>query len=100
MQYESPISSGKNDMAKVKSFSEKSQTSRSRSRGQKLWYHVKVLVTRNTYVQYKSPISSGKKVMSNVNVFRRISNFKVKVTRSKIIVPCGRSYHKKCICAI
>ena len=27
--------------------------------GQKLWYHVKGLVTSNTHVQYESPISSG-----------------------------------------
>ena len=37
--------------------------------GQKLWYHVKGLVTRNTHVQYESPITSGKKVMAKVKVF-------------------------------
>ena len=45
--------------------------SRSRSRGQKLWYHVKGLVTRNTDVQYESPISSSKKVMAKVKVFQK-----------------------------
>ena len=40
-----------------------------RSRGQKLWYHVKGLVTRNTHVQYESSISYGKKVMAKVKVF-------------------------------
>ena len=35
-------------------------------RGQKLWYHVKGLFTRNTHVQYGSPISSGKKVTAKV----------------------------------
>ena len=64
MQYESPISSGKKVMAKVNVFSKVGQTSRSRSRSQKVWYHVKGLVTRNTHVQYESPISSGKKVMA------------------------------------
>ena len=44
-------------------------TSRSRSRGQKLWYYVKGFVTRNTYVQYESLISSGKKGMAMVKVF-------------------------------
>ena len=44
---------------------------RSRSRGQKLWYHVKGLVTRNTYVQYESPISSGKKVIAKGKVFQK-----------------------------
>ena len=49
----------------------KSQTSRTKSRGQKLWYHVKGLVTRNTHVQYESPISSGLKVMVKVKVFQK-----------------------------
>ena len=45
MQNESPIASGKKVIAKVKVFSKVGQTSMSRSRGQKLWYHVKGLVT-------------------------------------------------------
>ena len=44
---------------------------RSRSQGQKLWYRVKNLVTRNTLVQYESPISSCKKVMAKVKVFKK-----------------------------
>ena len=53
-------------------FSKVGQTSRSRSQGQKLWYHVKGLVTRNTHVQYESPmISSGLKVMDKVKVFQK-----------------------------
>ena len=47
----------------------KSHTSRSMSFGQKLWLHVKGLVTRNTHVQYESPITSSKKVMAKVKVF-------------------------------
>ena len=47
---------------------------RSRSQGQKLWYHVKGLVTRNTPVQYESPITSGKKVMAKVKVFKGMSS--------------------------
>ena len=54
-----------------KSFSKEGQTSRSRSRGQNLWYHVKGLVTRNTHVQYESPITCGKKVMAKVKVFQK-----------------------------
>ena len=46
-------------------------------------------------MQYESPISSVKKVMAKVKVFQRRSNFKVKVTRSKIMVPCERSCHKE-----
>ena len=48
------------------SFSKVGQTSR--SRGQKLWYHVKGLVTSNTRVQYESSTTSGKKVVTKVNV--------------------------------
>ena len=69
MQYESPITCGKKVMAKVKVYSKVGQTSR--SRGQKLWYQVKGLVTRNTHVQYESPITSGKKVMAKVKVFQK-----------------------------
>ena len=46
-------------------------------------------------MQYESPISPGKKFMAKVKVFQNRSNFKVKVTRSKIIVPCERSCHKE-----
>ena len=69
MQYESPISSNKKVMAKVKVFSKVGQTSRSRSLGQKLWYFVKGLVKRNKHVQYESSMSSGKKVIAKVKVF-------------------------------
>ena len=53
----------------VKVFSRVAQTSRSRLRGQKLQYHVKGLVTRNTNVHNESPITSSKKVMAKVKVF-------------------------------
>ena len=43
----------------------------SRSRGQKLWYHVKGLVTKNTNVKYESSTTSGKKVMAKVKVFQK-----------------------------
>ena len=52
-------------------------------------------------MQYESPISSGKKVMAKVKVFfKSRSNFKVKVMRSKIMVPCEMSCHKEYTCAI
>ena len=53
----------------VKVFLKVGQTSRSMSEGQKLRYHVKGLVTRNTHMQYENPISSSKKVISKVKVF-------------------------------
>ena len=58
-------------MAKVKVFFKEGQTSRSRSQGQKLWYHMKGLVTVNTHAQYESPIPSGLKVMAKVKVFQK-----------------------------
>ena len=45
------------------------QTSRSRSQAKKLWYHVKVIVIRNTHVQYESPITSGLKIMAKCKAF-------------------------------
>ena len=57
--------------SKGSSFSKVGQTSRSRSQGQKLRYHMKGLVTRITHVQYESPITSGKKVMAKVKVFQK-----------------------------
>ena len=61
----------------------------------KIWYHVKGLVTRNTHLQYESPIASGLKVMAKFNFFKSRSNFKVKVTISKIMVPRERICHKE-----
>ena len=69
MQYESLITSGLKVMAKVKVFFKVGQTSRSRSLGQKLWYHVKGLVTRNTHMKYERCITSGLEVMAKVKVF-------------------------------
>ena len=71
MQYGSSNSSGLKVMAKVKVFQKYGQTTRSRSKGKKLWYHWKGLVTRNKHVQYESPISSGLKVMAKVKVFQK-----------------------------
>ena len=59
MKYESPTSSGKEAMTKVKVFLKVGQTSRSRSLGQKFWYPWKGLVTRNTHVKYESSTFSS-----------------------------------------
>ena len=40
-------------------------------KGKVLWYHVKILVTRNTHVQYESPTASGLKIMTKVNFFQK-----------------------------
>ena len=44
----------------------------SRSKGQKLWYHVKGLVISNTHVKYESPTSHGIQVMANFKVFSKV----------------------------
>ena len=41
------------------------------SQGQKLWYHVKGIIKRNTHVQFQSLITSGLKVMAKVKVFQK-----------------------------
>jgi hypothetical protein len=47
-------------------------------------------------MKYESPITCHAKDMANVIKFlKRGSNFKVKVTRSKILVPIERSCHKE-----
>ena len=56
---------------RLKVFSKVGQTSKSRSQGKKLWYHVKGLVTRNTQVQYESSITSGNKVTAKDKVFQK-----------------------------
>ena len=61
-------------LPRLKFFLKIGQISRSGSRGQKLWYHVKGLVTSNTHVQYASSISYGKKVMAKAKVFVHVSN--------------------------
>ena len=81
MQYESPITCGKKVMAKV---SKVGQTSRSRSRSQKLQYHVKgLLVTRNTHVQYESPFTCGMKVIAKVKVFSKVGQISRSRSRGK-----------------
>ena len=41
----------------------------SRSRGQKLQYHMKGLVISNAHVQYESHVTTSKKAMAKVKVF-------------------------------
>ena len=87
-------------MAKVKVFLKVGQASRSRSLGQNFWHQWKGLVTRNVHMKYESPTSSGSEAMTQVKVFKSRSNSKVKVTRSKILVPIKRSCHKEYTCEI
>ena len=85
-------------MTKVKVFLKVGQTSRSRSRGQKFWYPWKSLVIRN--VSMKSLLLLVRKLWPRLKLFKSKSNFKVKVTRSKMLVPMERSCHKENTCEI
>ena len=87
MQYESPITSGLKVIAKVKVFFKVGQTSRSRSQGQKLWYHVKGLVTRNTHLKYESSILNGFKVMAKVKVFVHAADARAMTLAPQTFVP-------------
>ena len=51
----------------------------SRSQGQKLWYHVKGLVTRNQICNMKALSLLVWKLWSRLKIFKSRSNFKVKV---------------------
>jgi hypothetical protein len=46
-------------------------------------------------MKYESPITCHSKDMANVKVFESGSNVKVKVTRSKMLVPIERSCHEE-----
>ena len=97
MKYESPTSSGKESMAKVEVFFKVGQTSRSRSPGQKFWYRWKGLVTRNVHMKNMKALPLlVRKLWPRSKFFKSRSNFKVKVTGSKILVSMERSYHKEC----
>ena len=70
----------------------------SRSLGQKLWYDVKGIITRNTQKvmwNMKALSFTVHKFWPRIKFFKSRSNFKVKVTRSKIVVLCERSCHKE-----
>ena len=66
MQYESPTSSDKKVMAKVKDFVYAANANAGAD--------FKVKVTGNTHVQYESPTFSGLKVIAKVKVFVYAAN--------------------------
>jgi hypothetical protein len=45
-------------------------------------------------VKYQNSIPYGSKDISQVKVFKTRSKFKIKVTRSKVLVPKERSHHE------
>jgi hypothetical protein len=56
---------------------------------------------RYLYVKYQNPIPYGSKDIAQVKVFFKTSSkFKIKVTRSILLVPKERSLHEVSICEI
>ena len=95
MQYISPITSDKKVMAKVKVFQKKVKL---QGQGHEV----------NNYSTTRKVLSQGihmcnmkalsllvRKLWPRLKFFKSRSNFKVKVTRSKIMVPSERSCHKE-----
>jgi hypothetical protein len=64
-----------------------------RSRFLNLQLQYKGLVTSNMHMKYKSPITYHSNDMANLIFLKSGSNFKVKVTRSKIMVLLESSCH-------
>jgi hypothetical protein len=69
LKYQSPNTFGSKDIVQVKVLSKLRQSSRSRSQGQKSWYHTKGLFIMNLYLKYQSPNTFGLKDIAQVKVF-------------------------------
>ena len=68
--------------------------------GQKIKYLQKDLITRDIHVKYQNSSTHYSKVISKIKFLKNRSHSQVKVTRSKIMVPMNRSYHKEYSCKI
>jgi hypothetical protein len=93
MKYESPITCQSKDMANVKVFK---KWVKLQGQGHKVKNYGtirKVLIIGNTHM--KSLSLTIQNVWPMIKFLKRGSNFKVKVTRSKILVPRESSCHKK-----
>jgi hypothetical protein len=62
-------------------------------------YQKKGLFMRYLYVKYLNPIPYGSKDIAQVKVFFKTRS-KFKVTKSKVLVPKGKSLHEVSICEI
>ena len=76
------------------------QTSRSRSQVKNYGTMWKFLSQGIHMCNMKAISLLVRKLWPRFKFFKSTSNFKVKVTRSKIMVPCERSCHKEYTCAI
>ena len=81
-------------MPKVKVFLKEGQTSR--SQGQFFFCNGNVL-SKGMYIYYMKALPFlVRKLWPRLKFFKRRSNVKVKVTRSKILLSMERSCHKEC----
>ena len=75
------------------------QTSRSRSRGKKKYGTMWKVLSQGKHMCNMKVLSLlERKLWQRLKFFKSRSNFKVKVKRSKIMVPCERSCHKEYTC--
>ena len=94
MQYQSPITSDKKVMAKVKVFQKKGHKVKNYST-------IRKVLSQGIHMCNMKALSlMAKKLWPRLKFFKSRSNFKVKVTKSKITVPSERSCHKEYTCAI
>ena len=100
MQYESPIFSGKKVMTKIKVFHKEVNLQGQGHKVKNYGTTRKVLSQGMHMCNTKALSLLVRKVWPRLKFFISRSIFKVKVTRSKIMVPCERSCHMECTCAI
>ena len=67
----------------------------SKCQGQKIKY-----LQKDIHVKYQSSSTHYSKVISKIDFLKNRSHSQIKVTRSKIMVPTKRSYHKEYSCEI
>ena len=100
MQYKSPTPSGYKVMAKVKVFQKKNKL---QVQGHKVKHYGarrKILSSAIHRCNMKAIPLLVRKLWPRLKFLKSRSNFKVQVTRSKIVVPGKRSRHKQYIGAI
>ena len=100
VQYESSITSDKKVMAKVKVFQKKVKL-QGQGHQVKNYSTITKVLSQGIHMCNMNALSlMAKKLWPRLKIFKSRSNFKVKVTKSKITVPSERSCHKEYTCAI
>jgi hypothetical protein len=93
LQYQSPNTFGSRDIVQVKVFSKLGQSSRSKSQGQKSWYHTKGHFIMHLYLKYQSPNTFGSK---DIEIYPRLKFFIILGQSSRSRSQGQKSwYHRK-----